>query len=140
MERAATVIAMRQAQARAVAEAHERFAAVSLEELVSGHATDRAEVLDRSAALGWDLTTPRAALLASIDPPVDGAVVATALSTIAASARAALGGDAIVWMRSSTVAALIAPRSAAPADRRDLALLLQHELDARLTNVTVSIG
>ena len=40
IERAAVAIALRQVQARAVAEAHEGFAAVSLEELVSGQVTD----------------------------------------------------------------------------------------------------
>jgi purine catabolism regulator len=37
-------IAVRLAQASAVAEAQERFAAVSLEDLISGHAGDVAEI------------------------------------------------------------------------------------------------
>jgi purine catabolism regulator len=62
------------------------------------------------------------------------------LGTIASAARAALGRDAIVWTRATTVAALIAPPTASPGDRRRLALRLQDELTERVTNVTISIG
>jgi len=41
-------VAVRLAQASAVAEAQERFAAISLEELVSGHAGDPADVAERT--------------------------------------------------------------------------------------------
>jgi purine catabolism regulator len=145
LERASMGIAVRLAQASAVAEAQERFAAVSLEELISGHAGDVAEITERAITFGWDLSRPRAVLLASIDPAddVDGRtrpVPAGALAMIAAAARATLGPDAIVWTRSATIAALVAPASDDPLDRREIAEALQRELDVRLRSVSVSIG
>jgi purine catabolism regulator len=139
-ERAAMGIAVRLAQAAAVAEAQERFAAISLEELISGHASDVADVADRATAFGWDLGRPRAVLLASIDPPEAGEIPASALGTIAAAARATLDRDAIVWSRSAAVAALLAPESDDPAERRAVADALRAELDVRLRSVNVSIG
>jgi purine catabolism regulator len=139
MERAAMAVAMRQAQAAAVAEAEERFAAVTLEELVSGH-TSAIEIAERAASFGWDLASPRAVLLASIDPPAPPEAIAPALATIAAAARATLGRDAIVWRRTATIAALVAPGGDEPAERRRIADALRQELDARLRTVTVSIG
>lgn len=140
LERAAMAVAMRLAQAAAVAEAQERFAAITLEELISGHAKQASAVAERAASFGWDLASPRAVLLASIDPPLDGDMVESALATIAAAARATLGADAIVWRRSSTIAALIAPHTEDPAERRRVADRLRRELDQRLRSVNVSIG
>jgi purine catabolism regulator len=150
LERAAMGVAVRLAQASAIAEAQERFAAVSLEELISGHAGDVADVTERAITFGWDLSRPRAVLLASIDPAADGdedaaggvapPPSANALAMIAAAARATLGPDAIVWTRSATIAALVAPATDDPDDRREIAEALQRELDVRLTSVSVSIG
>jgi purine catabolism regulator len=140
LERASMAIAVRLARADAISAAQERFAAVSLEELIAGHAGEAAEVAERAASLGWDLTRPRAVLLASVDPPAAGEALRGALSTIAAAARATLGADAIVWTRSSTIAALVAPSTNSPAERRRIADALRHELDRRLCTVTVSIG
>jgi purine catabolism regulator len=140
MEQAALGIAVRLAQATAVAEAEERFAALSLEELVAGHGGGAADVAERALTFGWDLNRPRAVLLASIDPPEDGPIPANALNTIAAAARATLGRDAIVWTRSATIAALIAPATDDPAERRQIAERLREELDDRLRSVNVSIG
>lgn len=78
---------------------------MSLEELIAGHAGGTVDIVERALSLGWDLGRPRAVLLASIDPPTEGKL--TALGTIAAAARATLGRDAIVWTRSTTVAALV---------------------------------
>src|SRR6185437_10959077 len=111
--------------------AQERFAAISLEELVSGQG-DAADVAERAISFGWDLTRPRAVLLASIDPPEDGRIPAPALNTIAAAARATLGRDAIVWTRSATIAALLAPDTDVPSERRRIADSLREELDERL--------
>jgi purine catabolism regulator len=138
LERAAMAIAVRLAQATAVAEAQERFAAISLEELIAGHAGDAVDVAERAVSFGWDLRRPRAVLLASIDPPTEGKL--GALGTIAAAARATLGRDAIIWSRSTTIAALVAPDTDAPDERRRIAELLRDELDQRLRVVTVSIG
>jgi purine catabolism regulator len=140
LERASMAIAVRLAQASAVAEEEERFAAISLEALVSGHAGEAADVVERAASFGWDLGLPRAVLLASIDPPVDSGVLSSALGTMRAAARATLGRDAIVWTRSTTIAALVAPESDASVERRRIAEGLRHELDQQLRSVTVSIG
>ncbi len=140
LERASAAIAVRLAQASAVAADHERFAATSLEELIAGHLQDTADVIERATGFGWDLSLPRAVLLASVDPPTDARTLRPALDTIAAAARATLGRDAIVWSRSTAIAALIAPKSAASAERRQIAETLRRELDHRLHKVTVSIG
>ena len=140
IERAAMVVAVRLAQASAVAEAEERFAALSLEELIAGHAGAATDVTERAISFGWDLARPRAVLLASIDPPDQGTIPTGALNTIAAAARATLGPNAIVWTRSATIAVLVAPTTDEPAERRRIAEGLRHELDQRLRSVTVSIG
>jgi purine catabolism regulator len=140
LERAAMAVAMRQAQATAVAEAEERFAAITLEELISGHGGGAVEIAERAASFGWDLARPRAVLLASIDPPTPPELTAAALATIAAAARATLGRDAIVWRRTATIAALVAPVTDDPGERRRIAETLRYELDQRLRSVTVSIG
>jgi purine catabolism regulator len=138
LERAAAAVAVHLAQATAIAQTEERFAAVSLEELVAGHASG-ADVAERAISFGRDLARPRAVLLASIDP-TDGPTPTGALNTIAAAARATLGPDAIVWMRTSTIAALIAPATDDASERRALAEGMRRELDARVRSVTVSIG
>jgi purine catabolism regulator len=140
LEQASMAIAIRLAQASAVAEAQERFAAISLEELIAGHGGDAAEVAERAISFGWDLGRPRAVLLASIDPPTSRDTLQRALATIAAAARATLGRDAIVWTRSATIAALVAPMTDESRERREIAEGLRHELDARVRSVTVSIG
>jgi purine catabolism regulator len=140
LERASMAIAVRLAQASAVAEVQERFAAISLEELIAGHGRGAGDVAERASSFGWDLGRPRAVLLASVDPPADGSTLQNALGTIAAAARATLGRQAIVWTRSATIAALVAPETNDSAERRRIAEGLRHELDHRLRTVTVSIG
>jgi purine catabolism regulator len=140
LQRAAAGLAVRHAQAAAVSTAQERFADLTLEELIAGHAGDASAVAERAMSFGWDLARPRAVLLASIDPPEDGRIPPAALATMAAAARATLGRDAIVWTRSATVAALLAPDTDDPQERRAVAEALREQLDARVTTVTVSIG
>jgi purine catabolism regulator len=140
VERAAVAIALRQVQARALAEAHESFVAVSLEELVSGQLRDRETLSERAATLGWDLERPRAVLLATPDPQATAAPAETTLRVLVATARAALGQDAIVWARSRAVAALVAPSSPDPAERHQLMVGLQREAAARLGDVTIGVG
>ncbi len=137
VQRASLSIAVRLAHASAAAAKQERFASTSLEELIAGNAAD---VIERASSFGWDLGRPRAVLLASVDPWTDRDHLSTALDTIAAAARATLGRDAIVWTRSTSVAALVAPETLAPAERRGIAEKLRQELDQRVTLVTVSIG
>lgn len=131
IERAAVAIALRQFQARAVAEAHEGFAAVSLEELISGQVTDADALAERAATLGWDLEPPRGVLLAMCGETQRGPGV-TELRVLASAARQALGANAIVWVRSRNVASLVVPSSDAPSERRRLAAVLQREAAARL--------
>jgi purine catabolism regulator len=137
---AARAIAGPLAYAASSAAEQDRFAAISLEELLAGRAGDRLNVIERASSFGWDLARPRAVLLASVDPWTERAHLATSLVAIAAAARATLGRDAIVWTRSSSVAALVAPDSSEPGERRAIAEELRRELDERVTLVTVSIG
>lgn len=129
-----------QAQARASIANAERFASVTLEELISGHREGADEIEERAASLGWDLERPRAVLLASIDPPMTATSNPTALPTMAAAARESLGEHAIVWTRSNAVAALLAPDSDSPIERRAIADRLRAILDQRVRSVTISVG
>lgn len=140
LERASTALAVGRAHATAAASEQERFAATSLEELIAGHSGSIVDVTERAISFGWDLTRPRAVLLASIDPPTEPETLTSTLATIAAAARATLGRDAIVWTRSTTIAALVAPESDSSQDRRALAEGLRVELDRRVRNVTISVG
>lgn len=140
LERGSTALAVGRAHATAAASEQERFAATSLEELIAGHSGSIVDVTERATSFGWDLSRPRAVLLASIDPPTDPETLTSTLATIAAAARATLGRDAIVWTRSTTIAALVAPETDSSQDRRALAEGLRVELDRRVRNVTISVG
>lgn len=135
---AATVAALRQVQARAVVEDDRRFQAVCLEELVSGHLTDRSVLSERAAAFGWDLSVPRAVLLAQAESPTGGD--ADTVRALADAARAALGAMAIVWERSTQAAALLAPRGADPDGLMEAAKGLRREAARRLPAAPISIG
>lgn len=139
VQRAAVAIALRQVQARAVAEAHESFAAVSLEELISGQIRDSDELAERAGTFGWDLDATRAVLLAAPESP-GTAPPESDLRRLAAAARHALGARSIVWVRSRHVAALTAPASPSPAERRHAATVLQREAAVRLGPTPVSVG
>lgn len=144
IERAAIVTALRLAQERMAAEADERFRAVCLDELVTGHLTDEAVVRERALAFGWDLARPRAVLVAELDR-----VAGRPLSELAGSprehgisrrlveaARAALGTQAIVWERSAGLAALVAGDDELSAR----AVRLQDAARQRLDGAELSIG
>jgi len=139
VQRAAVAIALRQVQARAVAEAHESFAAVTLEELVSGQIHDGDELAERAGTFGWDLGVPRAVLLAAPDAPATAPREGD-LRRLAAAARHALGERSIVWVRSRTVAALVVAPSPSPVERRHVAGVLQREAAVRLGPVPVTVG
>jgi purine catabolism regulator len=164
IEYAATVAALRQVQTRAVAEADRRFQAVCLEELVSGHVADRTVLMDRAAAFAWDLTTPRAVLLAEVEAiagrpfsalagtPEEGAL----RHRLAEAARAALGPTAIIWERSREIGALVSAGVQAgvqatafghdgrarpgPAEFREIGAALQTEASRHLQGIVVSVG
>jgi len=135
---AATVAALRQVQARAVVEDDRRFQAVCLEELVSGHLTDRSVLSERAAAFGWDLSLPRAVLLAQAESSTGGD--ADTVRSLAEAARTALGPSAIVWERSTQAAALLAPRGTDPAALLEAAASLGREAARRLPTTPVSVG
>lgn len=118
----------------------DRYASITLEELLSADPHRVQEAMERAANFGWDLHRPRAVLLASIDPPVEADVAARTLGTLAASARATLGDDAIVWARATSVAVLLADDPNDHGYRRQLAEALRIELDHRVRHVTLSIG
>src|SRR5205814_978266 len=115
LDYAATVAALRLVQARALAEADRRFQAVCLEELVTGHVTDSGALMERSAAFGWDLTAPRAVLVAEIhelDGRAFGQLAGSSDEVVARhrlveAARVTLGQAAIVWARTAGIAALV---------------------------------
>ncbi len=135
---AATVAALRQVQARAVVGDDRRFQAVCLEELVSGHLSDGGVLAERAAAFGWDLSRPRAVLLAQVEPPA-GADVGM-VRALADAARGALGSSAIVWERSAQAGALVAPRRAGAEWLEEAAGALLRETARRLPGVSVSVG
>ena len=135
---AATVAALRQVQARALMEDDRRFQAVCLEELVSGHLTDRSVLSERAAAFGWDLSLPRAVLVAQAESST-GADADTVRS-LADAARAAFGPTGIVWERSTQAAALLAPRHATAMALEEAAIGLRREAARRLPTTPISIG
>ncbi|HEY8198842.1 MAG TPA: PucR family transcriptional regulator ligand-binding domain-containing protein [Candidatus Limnocylindrales bacterium] len=149
LEYSATVAALRQVQARAVAEADRRFQAVCLEELVTGHATDRGAVLEWAVEFGWDLSLPRAVLVADVDRDSGdgrrqrrraGEGAAQDRHRLAEAARQTLGRTAIVWERSSEVAALVAPGQRGSLGIAEAAGDLQVDARRRLPGAVISVG
>ena len=148
IEYAATVAALRQVQARAVSEADRRFQAVCLEELVTGHVTDRGVLMERAAAFDWDLAMPRAVILAEAEAEAKaGRPVASLAGTgeegalrgrLADAARVALGPMAIVWERSHEIGALV-PGSDT-SELRVAAAALVAEATRRMPGVVVGVG
>ena len=149
IEYAATVAALRQVQARAVSEADRRFQSVCLEELVAGH-VDRAVLAERAVAFGWDLSVSRAVLVARLDE-LDGrpfaelagtADEAVARRRLVEAGRPALGRGAIIWERSTEVAALVAPGGGAGGaeELRELGGRLLSEVARALPGAVVSVG
>ena len=145
LEYSATLTALRQVQARAVAEADRRFQAVCLEELITGHVADRGVVLEWAVEFGWDLSLPRAVLVADVEsaagarrPPGEEAAVQR--HRLAEAARVTLGRNAIVWERSAEVAALVAPGARGGQGVEEAAAGLQADARGRLPAAVVSIG
>ncbi len=148
VEHAATVAALRQVQARAVAEADRRFQAVCLEELVTGHVTDRSVLMERAAAFAWDLATPRAVLLAEVEA-VGGRPFSALAGTreeaelrhgLAEAARASLGPNAIAWERSQEIGALVATAGVEGAGLREAGAAFLAEAARRMPRGVVSVG
>lgn len=148
LDYAATVAALRLVQARAVAEADRRFQAVCLEELVTGHVTDREALLERSAAFEWDLSMPRAVLVAEfheLDGRPFGQLAGSSDELVARqrlyeAARLTLGQGAIVWERTAGIAALISATGRRRDAARAAALELRAESTRRQPGAVVDIG
>lgn len=145
IEYAATVAALRQVQARAIAEADHRYQAVCLEELVTGHVTDRSVLMEQAGTFHWDLAIPRRVLLMDAEPGQDGIGIgqesgdeSATRAMLGDAARAGLGPRAIIWERSRGVAALLDATAAAAA--RDRAMAVQAEVERRSPGVRVRIG
>jgi len=148
LDDAATVAALRLVQARAVAEADRRFQAVCLEELVTGHVTDREALMERAAAFGWDLSTPRAVLVAEfheLDGRAFGQLAGSseelaARHRLVEAARLTLGRTAIVWERSAGIAALVTVTGHAREAARAAGEDLRAEAERRVPAAVLDIG
>jgi purine catabolism regulator len=116
MDHAATIAALTMTQAQAVAGREQRSRVLLLEELVSGHPLERADVLSRASAFGWDLTQPRAALrlelVRSGDSGQEEVLVAgqPLEDQLAAILRSVAGRGTIAWGLRSGMAALLEVR------------------------------
>jgi purine catabolism regulator len=151
VERAAMVTALRLAQERMAAEADQRFRAVCLDELVTGPLTDEAVLRERALAFGWDLSLPRAVLVAEVES-VAGRAFAELVGTpdeswtsqrLAEAARGALGPDVIVWERSAGIAAFVLDAGGPMGDSDALlakATQLQAAARQRVDRVELTIG
>jgi len=148
LDYAATVAALRLVQARAVAEADRRFQAVCLEELVTGHVTDREALLERSAAFDWDLATPRAVLVAEfheLDGRPFGQLAGSSEELVARhrlyeAARLTLGPATIVWERTAGIAALVPVTGRGREAARAAGEELRAEGTRRLPGGVIDIG
>ena len=148
LDYAATVAALRLVQARAVAEADRRFQAVCLEELVTGHVTDREALMERSAAFDWDLATPRAVLVAEfheLDGRPFGQLAGSSDELVARhrlyeAARLTLGQGAIIWERTAGIAALVPVTSRGRDGARAAGTELAAEGARRLPGSVVDVG
>jgi PucR family transcriptional regulator, purine catabolism regulatory protein len=148
LDYAATIAALRLVQARAVAEADRRFQAVCLEELVTGHLTDREALMERSAAFGWDIATPRAVLVAEfheLDGRPFGQLAGSSDELVARhrlyeAARLTLGQGAIIWERTAGIAALVPVTGRGREAARAAGEELSAEGVRRLPGSVVDIG
>jgi PucR family transcriptional regulator, purine catabolism regulatory protein len=148
IEQASTVAALRLVQARAVAEADRRFQATCLDELVTGHLTEWAVLHERAVAFGWDLTVPRAVVVAEIDAlggrrfaelagTADGA---RARQRLLVAARGSLGRESLVWERSAGIAALIATDPLRPEHHLTVAKGFRAAVASSAPGIVASIG
>ncbi len=115
---------------------------------MTGHVTDREALMERSAAFGWDLATPRAVLVAEfqeLDGRPFGQLAGSSDELVARhrlyeAARLTLGNGAIIWERTAGLAALVPAtvrgREAARTAGRELAA----EGARRLPGSVVDIG
>lgn len=114
VEQAATIAAVAMARERIVLNRTQRHRSLLLMELVSGRPTDRAELAENAAAMGWDLGIPRAAAVVEVTGPTGPTkIVGQPIEDgLLRTAREALGPLSIVWGLPSGFAALIEPGAA----------------------------
>ena len=93
----------------------------------------------RAASFGWDLTRPRAVLLASIDPPTEPGVLPVPGHHRSVGARHASGPARSCGAAARDHRALVAPAGTTPPSAGG-SRKAAHRLDHRLRTVTVSIG
>ena len=100
LEHAATIAALEIAQARLLLSREQRHRVLLLEDLVSGRPRNPGEIAERVAAYGWNLATPRAAIVVVLrdesgdSPEVGGRPLEDQLLGVA---RSVLGREAIGW-------------------------------------------
>ncbi|MFE7214091.1 PucR family transcriptional regulator [Streptomyces sp. NPDC001698] len=112
MERAATISAMAIAQERALVSREQRHRTLLLMELVSGLPFDRAEMLRRADAMGWELERPRAALLVELADsggPLRVAAQPVEEHLVQLAQAAVPHSQPIVWALPTGLGILVAP-------------------------------
>jgi PucR family transcriptional regulator, purine catabolism regulatory protein len=111
MEQAVTIAALLMAQTRSAAAREQRYRAVLLQELVSGHPVDREDLGEAAAAFGWDLRLSRAALIAELEQRgASGSVLVAGQpleERLQQAVRTALGDTAIAWGLRTGLAVLV---------------------------------
>jgi purine catabolism regulator len=141
MDHAATIAALTMTHAQAVAGREHRSRVLLLEELVSGHPVDVADVTARGAAFGWDLTLRRAALRLDLSRD-DGEEVLVAghplEDQVLGIVRAVGGRGVIAWALRSGVAALLHARSEEAPER--LASAMRDAVRAAHPDLRVAIA
>ena len=140
-DQAATIAALLMVQARAVMTREQRYRAVVLDELVSGHPTRKDEIVEHAAALGWDLQIQRAAVLVDLETPDSRELLVAGQpleERLLLAVRSALGPEAIAWGRRSGLAALVPV--AGRADHLEQARRLRVELASAVPGAVVSVG
>lgn len=141
MEHAVTIAALTLVHTRAVAGRARRSRVSLAEELLAGRLVRPEQARARAQALGWDLSRPRAALLATLsgnpqtngqipDQPSEDDLVRT-LATVA-------GPDAIGWSRSAGLASLIVADS--PHRPGRIAAELRSALERGWPGTSVAVG
>ena len=119
LEHAATIAALEIAQARLLLSREQRHRVLLLEELVSGPPNNPSEIAERVAAYGWNLATPRTAIVVVVrdhQGAIDEVGGQPAEEQLLAIARTVLGRDAIGWGLRAGVA-ILADTTKAAAER-----------------------
>ena len=137
LEHAATIAALEIAQTRLLLSREQRHRVLLLEELVSGPPQNPREIAERVAAYGWNLASPRSALVVTLRDEGGGAreVGGTPIEEqLLAIGRSVLGRDAIGWGLRSGIA-ILADTDKKTAER--LAAEIRRELNGARAGVGI---